>query len=394
MRKNNFDIFIDYLLVFMLIAISGLNYFYLVKEFIAITFILNIIVISIRKISFNYKEITLILILVFIETFQGIVFSKFEFFSIFGLFMRLASGYLTIKIVGRDFLKTFVNLNLFFAIFSFPIYLLTYSESITKILISDIATLFPPLTEINTEQMQIHPNIILYTFNPGSIYDSIRNSGPYYEPGMFAIFLNISLLFNLILNKRILDKKNIILIISILTTLSTAGYIGLFLIIIGAYFRFDNFKSVVFLIIAFIMGIYFYNTLPFLKDKIEKNIESKDITTSRFGSLYADLTYIKKSPILGNGRFLFERMNVSIWDVQTRHRNNGISKLIVNYGIPFTVYFFYLVFISFKRTILYYNSRYSVLIALLLILNLGFSQVLFQYAFFLSLPFLYLSYKQ
>lgn len=394
MRKNNFDIFIDYLLVFMLIAISGLNYFYLVKEFITVTFILNIIVLSFRKISINRRELTFIIALILLEILQGIIFKKFEIIALFGIFMRLASGYLTIKLVGKSFLKTFIKINIFFAVFSIPIYLLTYSDEITSYFINHITPMFPPLTNINTEQMQIHPNIILYTFNSGSVFDVVRNSGPYYEPGMFSIFLNLALLFNIIINKKFFSINNIILIVTILTTLSTAGYIGLFLVIIGVFFNFNKISSVAILIIVLIIGTYLYNTLPILKEKIENNIESKDRTTSRFGSMYADLSYIKNSPIIGNGRFLFERIGVSIWDVQTRHRNNGISKLMVNYGIPFALYYFYLVFISFKKTIIYYNSRYSAIIALLILLNLGFSQVLFQYAFFLSLPFLYLSYKQ
>lgn len=393
MKKSNFHLFIDYFLVFMLIAISGLNYFYLVKGFITFTFILNILVLTFRRVKIDFKEITLIFILVFLEIFQGIVFKKLEVVAVFGLFMRLASGYLTIKIVGKDFFKTYVNLIVFFALVSFPFYLLTFSYSNTKFMIDNFASLFPPLIDLKTDQMQIHPNVILYTFSFGSIYETIRNSGPFYEPGMFSIFLNIALIFNIIINKVIFSRKNIILIVAILTTLSTAGYLGLFVVIMGSFFHFKSFQSVLVLIIFIIAGTYFYNNLPFLKNKIETSIERKDETTSRFGSLYADLVYIRKSPIIGNGRFLFERIGISIWDVQSRHRNNGVSKLMVNYGIPFAIYFFYLVYSSFKKTITANNSRFNPFIALLLILILGFSQVLFQYAFFLSFPFLFLSLK-
>jgi hypothetical protein len=243
--------------------------------------------------------------------------------------------------------------------------------------------------------MQIHPNVIIYTFNDSSIFNNIRNSGPYYEPGMFSIFLNISLLFNMINNKNITNKNiiNIIFIIAIITTFSTAGYLGLFLIIIGSHFKFNSIKSVILLLSFILISVYIYNTLPFMKEKVEKNIMTTDKTTSRFGSLTADIIFIAKNPIIGNGRFLFERMNVSIWDIETRHRNNGISKLMVNYGILFAVYFFILVFKSFKKIINFNNSQFSPIVALILILSLGFSQVLFQYSFFLCLPFLPYAYK-
>lgn len=57
-----------------------------------------------------------------------------------------------------------------------------------------------------------------------------RNWGIFYEPGMYAFFLNFAIFLELFVSKNTDKKKIIILMLALLTTLSTNGYISLFLI--------------------------------------------------------------------------------------------------------------------------------------------------------------------
>ena len=47
-----------------------------------------------------------------------------------------------------------------------------------------------PLFPLKDQSYLFTPNYIIITFNQ---YQQLRNSGPFWEPGAFAVFLNIAL---------------------------------------------------------------------------------------------------------------------------------------------------------------------------------------------------------
>lgn len=385
--------FFDYILIFMLIAISGINYFYLLKPFITITFILSLLILLSRKIKINISETFFIFILVLLEILQGIFFGNFEIIPIVGLFLRIATAYIIVKILYQSFITKFVNTIIFLSLISLPFFILCYNSQFVDYMLSNVTPFFKPVFEYNNPIYDIHPNVILYTFSAGVIYENIRNSGPFYEPGMFAVFLNFALLLNIIRQKKLINIKNLILIITIITTFSTSGYIAFFLIVAGYFLNFKQIKSIFFFIIISSFALYLYMNISFLSEKVNDNIDAKETTTSRFGSFFADINYIKQSPIIGNSRSLYERIGFSKYDKVQRHRNNGISKLAVNYGLFFLIYFFYLYYKFFKAIKSHYKSEYPIFFGFIVIIVLGFSQIIFQYAFFLSIPFLIHNYN-
>lgn len=87
-------------------------------------------------------------------------------------------------------------------------------------------------------------NVFVGVVNTNTNY--IRNWGIFYEPGMYAFYLNFALFMIFNRNQRIDLKKVIILIVALLTTTSTNGYISLILILI-MYFvnrNVENYKRV------------------------------------------------------------------------------------------------------------------------------------------------------
>lgn len=88
-----------------------------------------------------------------------------------------------------------------------------------------------------------------------------RNMGMFWEPGAYQTFINLALLFE-ILKERI-NKKDIILYsVTILTTYSTAGYLGLVLIITIMFLKqnIDINKKIVFMIlIAGVLGLCYFS---------------------------------------------------------------------------------------------------------------------------------------
>jgi hypothetical protein len=131
-------------------------------------------------------------------------------------------------------------------------------------------------------------------------------------------------------------------------------------------------------------------TQEFLLPKIENDILSAEETTSsRFGSALADIYRIQENPILGYGRSIAVEFGTSFFDMESMHRNSGVTRIIVQWGILAILYYF-LVFKSFRHVIKIYSPRLPITAALpfFVLLLSGFSQSIFQYPFFFGLMFL------
>ncbi len=67
-----------------------------------------------------------------------------------------------------------------------------------------------------------------------------RNWGIFYEPGMFAFYLNLAIFMELFISKNKNQKKIIILVGALITTMSTNGYISFIFMIIAFFLQKNN----------------------------------------------------------------------------------------------------------------------------------------------------------
>ena len=104
-------------------------------------------------------------------------------------------------------------------------------------------------------------SILLYTLgNVDTMSGGLwRNSGCAWEPGLYSIMLSMAILFNIYHNNGIrLNKRFFILLIALITTFSTTGYI-IAMIIFACYFMFSKKNRIVHKIIYIIIfGITFF----------------------------------------------------------------------------------------------------------------------------------------
>lgn len=187
-----------------------------------------------------------------------------------------------------------------------------------------------------------------------------RNAGPYGEPGMFAVYLIIALMFQLF-GKNVDDithgwnaVKVTILSATLLTTLSGTGLLC-YLIILVVYAIGNDIKEIwrnpILLIIIVIMAIGFY---------------------------YAETNFgVLETKLIGQGGSYGVRMNDSITGYQIgfenfffgtgiandystawenvlleNSRSNGLANFTASVGIPFTLYYIFRLFLQAKRLIL------------------------------------------
>jgi hypothetical protein len=243
-------------------------------------------------------------------------------------------------------------------------------------------------------------NFIIYTWEP--LTESyLRNSGPFWEPGAFAGFLIIAMIFNYIEYNAIYNFKNIVFMLAIVTTFSTSGYAALFLYIVTYYFlKKLTLTKIIILSIIFISAWFAYFNFGFLNDKIKRNIEYANTPLKlsegrgRFTSAKLDWMDIKKHPLIGRGRNDLTRFNYQGEKYELENsRSNGITDYIVKYGLIGFIIYFSLMYTSFRNYCKNNNVDVKVAIfSLLIIFTIGFSQGFFQQPAFVILIYLFLVY--
>ena len=117
--------------------------------------------------------------------------------------------------------------------------------------------------------------IFIYQFNP--ICPVSRNSGPFWEPGVFGIFINISIFFKLFLEKAKLNRA-LLEIASVLTTFSTTNYLILFLLL-TFYFAMSSKHIIrlIYLVGSITLFMVIVLNTDFLYNKISTQIEQAKV---------------------------------------------------------------------------------------------------------------------
>lgn len=203
----------------------------------------------------------------------------------------------------------------------------------------------------------------------GFVYNGIlRNAGCSWEPGRFAIMVVLALYCNMV-RCGIKFKGNptgIILLLALISTQSTTGYISaIVLYSIFAFKKFDVKYIFAFLFIIVPIG-YQLSKMEFMQEKIEEQLDldtdlrkindSMDYVNkikksneyvgslARFPSIYFELINIQHDPILGygrnNGKSYFSQR------ISGNFALTGGIKIIGQFGIPLAILLFIILYRS------------------------------------------------
>ena len=195
------------------------------------------------------------------------------------------------------------------------------------------------------------------------------------------MFLNLALIINIFLNDKLLfSLKNIVLIIAIITTFSTAGFIALFLIIISYFILHDNLIKIVISLPIIAAIVYFSITyvwaMDFMSKKIEENlVSSYEHRSSRFGAAIYHFKELRKFPLGGVYLKLEdEEKNLDLTDKEVSP--NGLTRVFLNNGYPIAIIYYILFYRGLRRWLLYNNKSSKLLhfFFFMILLLLAFSQ--------------------
>ncbi|SHF43597.1 hypothetical protein SAMN05444274_105210 [Mariniphaga anaerophila] len=317
---------------------------------------------------------------------QRIILGFVSYPGVLGIILKTILGLATLLLYQNqkvDFLDAYIKVMTFLAILSLPFFLLNQfgvygldtGKSLTKSLL--IYTSFYPF--------------------PGEVV--ARNSGMFWEPGAFSGYLILALLFIALKNRKFqigpYRKEIPWILIGLLTTMSTTGFIVLGVIITINSLQNYKFGKLVFMPIAIIIMYYSYYSLDFMKEKIDyqyslvKNMNENDVSNTRMGAFYMDLKYIKSQPIIGNGLHIKTRFRFHHNVTGDIGHGNGMSNFMASWGIPLFLFWLFCVFKFALKVSRSYWTSFSVLFIIILLLQ---GEQFLNYPVFLSfffLPFVY-----
>lgn len=394
-QKKYKSFFLNDLLVFLSIATSGITFFSGVDFFELSLFIITLALFIYKDLNIDPQAFLIVFLFLLIEVFQHFLHGDYSYRTSVGTFVKLTTAYFLVKLVKDKFIGYYVNILYIFTIISLVFYSLSFIPGFVDFLINEIAPFFESPFRDPNAFYKATPNIIIFNFE-GTLLTEFRNSGPFWEPGGFAIFLILALLFNLVKTKILYSKKNGLFIIALITTFSTAGYIALFIVISGYYILNRKASSKLTLFIFLGASISIYTNTSFLEKKIDHNMYIADETTSsRFGSAIADYNLFIESPVIGWGRGPMRYGGDEVlFFGQEQHRNNGIFILLATYGILGSFLYYFLFYKSLLTINTYFKfKKMFAYVMFATILALGFSQNLFLKPFFFSFLFFFLVIK-
>ena len=207
----------------------------------------------------------------------------------------LLLGYIFAKTISwENFIERYINWITFITFFSLSIYILTF--------INDSWYIILPETNNGDNYSLIFTTITKNKAN------SFRNFGPFWEPGVFQIYINFALIFQIYREKKEKLWKNVILILGIISTFSTTGYIC-FCFIIIIYFM-EQFlekikkKYFIFLFFSIVCGILILKN-SYIQNIVFSKFNSSNGSSASFLIRLMDIKmYLKQwleYPIFGQG---------------------------------------------------------------------------------------------
>lgn len=296
----------------------------------------------------------IIILLLFIGLGQTFVFQAFNLYNFGGIFLIFLIPYFAYRTIGLNYFQYYVKIVYFLAIVSLIFWALIN-------ILPGSGTVLQSISKILRLDPESNESLIVYNVELGvSSLGFIKNAGFTAEGGLFCTFLIPALYLNNINNFKLFGKINLVLIMTIITTSSTAGYGALLIFLLFAIL---NMKSkviaVLLLPIMVFMGFYVVKELPFMFEKVNKaytdemgvyNTTKNPARRGRFLSARVDLDIILENPLTGRGIYKDVRfLNDEEREIGYSNSYLGIVGLASRYGlILWFLYMFLLIKFLFK----------------------------------------------
>lgn len=236
----------------------------------------------------------------------------------------------------NQFKKMFVGIVYVIALFSIILYFL-------NLLYPQVITYLPSFS--NSQDIPFYHAGLSATVEGYSM----RNFGLFREPGVYMIYLNIALLFE-ILSDNMSMKRVLVFILAIFTTLSTSGFLIGAIIMSILVFRSEKKSYSLMLIVLMILAYFYVSTNETINNELFHKIQEQTYSYyARLSSITVPLYMILHNPLgVGPDMYdvLFPKISYSLYSVVIRASDstNTFLKLLAVYGpFIFIIYSYYFI---------------------------------------------------
>ncbi|MEO7975785.1 hypothetical protein [Flavobacterium sp.] len=370
---------------------SNENFVYIFAKYI-IYFILTIYLLS----KIGLKSITFFTrgILVFFLIMISILITSFFNFDISGGYIYqiwlFLLGFLLVNFYSY---KQFIYL---YSKFIYVLAVISLIAFVISSIIPSVIGIFPK--QINSAGASVH-NLWLCVVSLEYTY--LRNMSIFREPGVYMIYLNFAIIFELFFKEEINKRNLLVFVLAIVSTLSTAAFIALGTIFIAYLFTKSKTKAsqktkafIIAMILISIMAIAISGELySMVFGKVSKDNVGDGSSLARGVSVVANFNIFLDNFLFGVGirdyPLLFEKYTLDLVGIalETGNNTNTITTILAVYGLLFGSLFVYMLICFAKKTsksiivrvfiflvlIMFYSNedlRYSIMSATMLMFGL------------------------
>lgn len=373
--------------MFLFICMSGNPFFIysgIGKWFgIISTIVLRILCHKKHKQTSNSKLRKIIFATILLFGCQHLVLEMASFPGDINFLFKIYSAYLMTSYMGERFRETYFRVMVFvsaISLFFFSVYV-----------VSNVG--------IGLEFDRYHT---IFIYNTLKNSDEIRNCGMFWEPGAFQGFIMVSFLLYIDRLKELWVKNRrsvIILILAILSTFSTTGYVVLFSFLVlyfltsyksNLYFRIFVIGAIGTIVVPFVWNQDFIGEKITSQFENAKMVDESTVSWSRAGQMELDKINIARHPIIGNGHLLESRYG-KILGKEMSGGGNGFTSAINEMGVVFIICYFIVIFKNLKY---YTSSQKMVFITICILLLNGetfLNHMLFWSFLFVKFPNFYIN---
>lgn len=276
-----------------------------------------------------------------------------------GFFLRLFIAYAVVALLRFNFYPAFVETVYKLSIFSLLMFLagvvLPSSMQLLHNLLASISNVF--IVDFGEYSGWLRANFLIYTF---SVVRLEQNHGFMWEPTAFAAVVLLAMLVHLSLNQFKLDRKFMVLLVTLLSTFSTTAFIALPIIAVfylmnskNASQRVRQYRLLLGVYALFIL-VLVLPQLDFVTDKVAGEFSKMtDVTVAtdytmlgntRLSSFIFDFMDWTDHPLLGLGIYEENRYQGR----QEMGSVNGVGDTLVRFGLIVSLLFLYNLSSSFK----------------------------------------------
>ena len=354
--------------------------------------LLTIILLDRNKISFSNNGLSKILLIASVWTgciiYKESLYSNKELSYYFFLFYAIIIAYIHVRVFGNKLFSLYEKIMVQMCVIALGFWLFA-------VLVPGSTSFFRRFPETS------FGNNVYYIFNwmdptRGQMENGvIRNAGFSWEPGRFAIMVLLAIYCNLLRNgiKFKNNRSVLILLLAMLSTQSTTGYVGV--LALYAFWGLKNFNMGYILGISFFLLpiAYYASQLSFMKEKIERQldldfeIQKLDdridyvnevrqrneyvASVGRFQAMYYEAQNVKEDPLLGYG--ISSRNSYFSTHISSNFILTGaILKIFGQYGIPLGLLFYFFLYKSSARIGKEYGVNKGALLVIFLISSISY----------------------